>query len=224
MIAKLLLQNTFFVVAMGALLFASAGTLHWPGGWAFLATSAVLGPACGLWLAKTDPALLAERMRLTARDEQPAADKKFMLVFAAAALIWFVAMGLDRRLHASDVPLALQVLGFAMYLLSIGFIMWVFHVNSFAAPVIKVQAARHHHVISSGPYAWVRHPMYSGVMLFFLGAPLLVGSWWGLALAPLFAVLFAVRAGIEERALVAGLPGYADYAARVRYRLVPGIW
>jgi len=224
MIAKLLLQNTFFVVAMGALLFASAGTLHWPGGWAFLATSAVLGPACGLWLAKTDPALLAERMRLTARDEQPAADKKFMLVFAAAALIWFVAMGLDRRLHASDVPLALQVLGFAMYLLSTGFIMWVFHVNSFAAPVIKVQAARHHHVISSGPYAWVRHPMYSGVMLLFLGAPLLVGSWWGLALAPLFAVLFAVRAGIEERALVAGLPGYADYAARVRYRLMPGVW
>src|SRR5712671_3662130 len=104
MIAKLLLQNTFFVVAMGALLFASAGTLHWPGGWAFLATSAVLGPACGLWLVKTDPALLAERMRLTARDEQPAADKNFMLVSAAAALIWFVAMGLDRRLHASDVP------------------------------------------------------------------------------------------------------------------------
>jgi protein-S-isoprenylcysteine O-methyltransferase Ste14 len=224
MIAKLLLQNTFFVVAMGAVLFASAGTLHWPGAWVFLATSAVLGPACGLWLAKTDPALLAERMRLTARDEQFAADKKFMLVFAATALIWFVAIGLDRRMQASDVPLALQVLGLAMYLLSTGFIMWVFHVNSFAAPVIKVQAARDHHVISSGPYAWVRHPMYSGVMLFFFGAPLLVGSWWGVLIAPLFAVLFAVRAGIEERALVAGLPDYADYAARVRYRLLPGVW
>jgi protein-S-isoprenylcysteine O-methyltransferase Ste14 len=224
MIAKLLLQNTFFVAAMGALLFASAGTLHWPGAWAFLATSALLGPACGLWLAKTDPALLAERMRLTARDEQPAADRKFMLAFAAAALIWFVAMGLDRRLHASDVPVALQMLGLAMYLLSTGFIMWVFRVNSFAAPVVKVQAERHHHVISSGPYAWVRHPMYSGVMLFFFGVPLLVGSWWGVLIAPLFAVLFAVRAGIEERALVAGLPDYADYAARVRYRLVPGVW
>jgi protein-S-isoprenylcysteine O-methyltransferase Ste14 len=224
MIAKLLLQNTFFLAAMGALLFVSAGTLRWPGAWAFLATSAVLGPACGLWLAKTDPALLAERMRLTARDEQPAADKKFMLVFATAALIWFVAMGLDRRLHASDVPLALQTLGLALYLLSTGFIMWVFRVNSFAAPVIKVQAARDHRVISSGPYAWVRHPMYSSVMLFFFGAPLLVGSWWGVLMAPLFAVLFAVRAGIEERALVAGLPGYADYAARVRYRLVPGVW
>jgi protein-S-isoprenylcysteine O-methyltransferase Ste14 len=224
MIAKLLLQNTFFVVAMGALLFASAGTLHWPGAWALLATSAVLGPACGLWLAKTDPALLAERMRLTAREEQPAADKKFMLVFAATALIWLVAMGLDRRLHASDMPLALQVLGLAMYLASIGFIMWVFRENSFAAPVIKVQTARGHHVISTGPYAFVRHPMYSGVMLFFFGVPLLVGSWWGVALAPLFAILFAVRAGIEERALIAGLPGYADYTARVRYRLLPGIW
>src|SRR6267154_6272535 len=94
MIAKLLLQNTFFVVAMGALLFASAGTLHWPGAWTFLATSAALGPACGLWLAKTDPALLADRIRLTAREGQPTADKKFMLVFVAVALIWFIAMGI----------------------------------------------------------------------------------------------------------------------------------
>jgi protein-S-isoprenylcysteine O-methyltransferase Ste14 len=224
MIAKLLLQTAFFLLAMGALLFASAGTLNWPGAWTFLAMSTVLGPACGLWLAKTDPALLAERLLLTAREEQPAADKKFMLVFAATALLWFVAMGLDRRLQASDVPTALQALGLALYLLSTGFIMWVFRVNSFAAPVIKVQAARGHHVISSGPYAFVRHPMYSGVMLFFLGVPLLVGSWWGVALAPLFAVLFAVRVRIEERALAEGLPDYADYTARVRYRLLPGVW
>lgn len=224
MIAKLLLQNSLFLVAMAAVLFASAGTLHWPGAWAFLTTSAVLGPACGLWLARTDPALLAERMRLTARDEQPAADKKFMLAFVAAALIWFVAMGIDRRMHASDVPLALQVLGLAIYLLSTGHIQWVFHENSFAAPVVKVQAERDHHVISTGPYAWVFHPIYSSVMLFFVGAPLLLDSWWGVAMAPLFAVLFAVRAGIEERALIAGLPGYADYTAQVRYRLVPGLW
>jgi protein-S-isoprenylcysteine O-methyltransferase Ste14 len=224
MIAKLLLQNSFFVLAMGALLFASAGTLQWPGAWAFLATSAVLGPACGLWLARTDPALLAERLRLTARDGQPAADKKFMLVFVATAFVWFVAIGIDRRAHASHVPLPLEALGLAMYLLSTGFIMWVFHENSFAAPVVKVQAERAHHVISTGPYAWVRHPMYSGVMLFFIGAPLLLGSWWGVAMAPLFVVLFAIRIAIEERALVAGLPGYADYTAQVRYRLVPGFW
>src|ERR1700744_604700 len=122
---------------MGALLFASAGTLHWPEAWAFLAISATLGPAAGIWLAKTDPALLAERMRLTAREGQPAADKKFMLVFVAVAVIWFVAMGIDRRAHATDVPFILKALGVAMYLLSTGLIMWVFHENSFAAPVVK---------------------------------------------------------------------------------------
>ena len=224
MIAKLLLQNSIFVAALGALLFASAGTLDWPAAWVFLVVSAILGPACGLWLAKTDPALLAERLRPTFQADQPAADKKFMLAFAVATLIWLVAIGLDRRAQASDVPLVLHVLGLAMYLLSTALIMWVFRANSFAAPVVKVQAERHHRVISTGPYAFVRHPMYSGVMLFFVGVPLLLGSWWGVAIAPTFAVLFAIRARIEERALVEGLPDYADYAARVRYRLVPGLW
>ncbi|MBT1511598.1 isoprenylcysteine carboxylmethyltransferase family protein [Bradyrhizobium sp. SRL28] len=224
MIAKLLLHNTVFVIALGALLFASAGSLDWPAAWAFLVVSAIIGPACGLWLAKIDPALLAERMRPTFQANQPAADKKFMLIFVLVTLIWLVAIGLDRRAQASDVPLVLQALGLAMYLLSTAIIMWVFRENSFAAPVVKVQAERHHRVVSSGPYAFVRHPMYSGIMLFFVGVPLLLGSWWGVAIAPVFAVLFAIRARIEERALVEGLPDYADYAERVRYRLVPGLW
>jgi protein-S-isoprenylcysteine O-methyltransferase Ste14 len=224
MIAKLLLQNSAFVFAMGVLLFASAGTLHWPGAWAFLVTAAVLGPACGLWLAKSDPALLAERLRLMARNEQPAADKRLVLMLYVAVAVWFVAMGLDRRLHASSVPTAVQVLGLALYLASTAFGMWVLRENSFAVPVVKVQAERGHRVIDTGPYAWVRHPMYSGVSLFFVGVPLLIGSWWGAAVAPLFVILFAIRVRIEERTLMAGLPDYADYVARVRYRLVPGIW
>jgi protein-S-isoprenylcysteine O-methyltransferase Ste14 len=189
-----------------------------------LVTSAIIGPACGLWLARTDPALLTERMRPTFQAGQPAADKKFMLIFVLVALVWFIAIGLDRRAHASNVPQALQVLGFLMYLLSTALIMWVFRENSFAAPVVRVQAERGHHVISTGPYAIVRHPMYASIMLFFCGVPLLLGSWWGLLVAPLFAGLFAVRTGIEERTLAADLPDYADYAARVRYRLLPGIW
>ncbi len=111
-----------------------------------------------------------------------------------------------------------------MLLLSTVFIMWVMRENSFAAPVVKVQRERGHHVVSSGPYAWVRHPMYSGAILFFIGMPLLLGSAWGLVMSPLFAVLFAIRAKIEERALIAGLPGYDDYISRVRYRLLPGVW
>jgi protein-S-isoprenylcysteine O-methyltransferase Ste14 len=224
MIAKLLLQNLIWIAAMGALLFVPAGTLHWPAAWVFLATIALSGMAGGLWLARVDPALLAERMRPTMQRDQPAADKKFMLVFGLTALAWLVAIGLDARYRASDVPVALQALGWLMLVFSSAFIMWVMRENSFAAPVIKLQTERGHRVVSTGPYAWVRHPMYSGTVLFFAGAPLLLGSWWGLAMSPLFVLLFAVRSGIEERALRDGLPGYADYAARVRYRLVPGLW
>lgn len=153
MIAKLLLQTLIWVVVMGALLFVPAGTLHWPAAWVFLGTMAILGVAAGLWLAKTDPALLAERLRPMMQRDQPAADKKFMLAFGFVALIWFLAIGLDKRYHPSDVPLALQVPGWAMLLLSTGFIMWVMRENSFAAPVVKLQTERGHRVISTGPYA-----------------------------------------------------------------------
>jgi len=223
-IAKLLLQNAMWVVGLGALLFLPAGTLHWPAAWLYLATTAVLGLAGGLWLAKVDPALLAERMSPMMQKGQPAADKKFMLVFGFAALIWFIVTGLDRRWLASDMPLVLQGLGYVLLLIATAFMLRVVRENSFAAPVVKVQAERGHRVIDTGPYAVVRHPMYSGAVLYLAAIALLLGSWWGLATSPVFFVLFSVRAGLEERALADGLPGYADYLTRVRYRLVPGVW
>lgn len=224
MIARLLLQNTILTVAMGALLFASAGTLHWASAWVFLIAAALLGPLCGWWLYRLDPALLAERLRPVIQREQPPADKAFIIAFIAAILAWLIAMGLDRRHLASDMPLALQAVGFVLYLACMLFTMWVFRENSFAAPVVKLQAERAQRVISTGPYAHVRHPMYSGMILFFAGVPLMLGSWWGLAMAPLLLALLAVRIHIEERTLREGLPGYSNYAARVRYRLLPGVW
>ncbi|MGM4958513.1 methyltransferase family protein [Bradyrhizobium barranii] len=224
MIAKLLLQNTITTAGMGALLFACAGTMHWPSAWVFLATCALLGPLCGWWLYRVDPALLAERLRPVLQKDQPAADKAFMIVFVIAMLAWLAAMGLDRRTQSSDVPVAFQALGLLLFVLSTLFILWVFRENSFAAPVVKLQAERAQRVVSTGPYAHVRHPMYSGMILFFAGVPLLLGSWWGLAIAPVIVVLFAVRIGIEERTLREGLPGYSDYMTRVRYRLLPGVW
>ena len=224
MIAKLLLQNTITTAGMGALLFACAGTMHWPSAWVFLATCALLGPLCGWWLYRVDPALLAERLRPVLQKDQPAADKAFMIVFVIAMLAWLATMGLDRRTQSSDMPVALQALGLVLFVLSTLFILWVFRENSFAAPVVKLQAERAQRVVSTGPYAHVRHPMYSGMILFFAGVPLLLGSWWGLAIAPVIVVLFAVRIGIEERTLREGLPGYSNYMMRVRYRLLPGIW
>jgi protein-S-isoprenylcysteine O-methyltransferase Ste14 len=224
MIAKWLLQSLIWVAAMGALLFVPAGTLHWPAALVFLATMAVIALGCGWWLARTDSALLAERMRPPMRDDQPAADKKIVVAFGIASLLWFAVIGLDRRVQSSGMPWALQALGLAMLLASTCFVMWVMHENSFASAAVRLQTERSHRVVDSGPYAWVRHPMYSGAIVFFVGAALLLGSWWGVAMSLLFVVLFAIRAGIEERTLTAGLPDYADYAARVRYRLLPGIW
>jgi protein-S-isoprenylcysteine O-methyltransferase Ste14 len=221
---KWMSQSLIWLVGMGALLFLPAHTLHWPAAWVFLATMAVISLSTGWWLARTDPDLLAERMRVAGQHDQPVADKIFMLVLAIVLLTWFIAMGLEHRRQGPAFPLSLQVLGFVMLLLSTLFITWVMHENSFAAPVVKVQRERGHHVISTGPYAWVRHPMYSGGVLFCVGVALLLGSWWGLVISPIFAVLFGVRAGIEERELIAGLPGYGDYAIRVRYRLLPGVW
>lgn len=224
MIARLLLQNVLWTAGLGALLFLPAGTLHWPAAWLYLATTAGLGLGVGLWLAKVDPDLLAERMKPMMQKSQPAADKTFMLVFGLAALVWFVVIGLDRRWHWSGMPPALQALGYLLLLAATALMLRAVRENSFAAPVVKVQAERGHRVIDTGPYAYARHPMYSGVVLYFAGIALLLGSWWALGLSPVFFVLFSVRAGIEERALADGLPGYADYLARVRYRLVPGLW
>jgi protein-S-isoprenylcysteine O-methyltransferase Ste14 len=145
----------------------------------------------------------------------------FLLLWCA----WFVAMALDAvRFGWSVVPLWIQALGLLAIAVAMYIMFLIMRTNSFAAPVVKIQAERGHRVISDGPYAVVRHPMYSGALLLILGTPLLLGSWWGLALSPVLILLFAVRAVMEERTLMAELPGYAGYAARVRYRLIPMVW
>jgi protein-S-isoprenylcysteine O-methyltransferase Ste14 len=138
---------------------------------------------------------------------------------------WIVLIGLDAgRYHWSSVPLYAQVLGFGLICLG-SYIVWLtLRENSFAAPVVKIQREREHKVVSTGPYAYVRHPMYAGALLYSIGAPLLLGSWWGLLVAAGFTGLIAARAVLEERTLKAELAGYANYAERVRYRLVTRLW
>ena len=118
----------------------------------------------------------------------------------------------------------LQGAGFVLICLG-SYLVWLtLKANSYAAPVIKIQKERGHTVVTDGPYAYVRHPMYAGALLFVIGAPLLLGSWWGLAAAPFLLIVIGTRAVLEERTLEAELDGYADYAKRVRYRLVPQLW
>ena len=205
-------------------LFGAAGTLRWPAAWAYLVL--VFGPGLliTLELAKRDPALLEERMKPVIQKDQPLWDRILITTFLALWLGWFVLMGLDARYGWSAMPVWLQWIGAAGVLLTMWIWFLIFRENTFLAPVVKIQKERGHKVISSGPYAIVRHPMYAAALVFFAATALLLGSWYGLAGALLLAAWLVVRTALEDRELKHGLAGYIDYAARVRYRLVPLIW
>ncbi len=134
-------------------------------------------------------------------------------------------MALDAQAwHTSDMPPLLNMIGGLLVIAGFTATLLVFRENSFAAPVIRVQIERKQRVIDTGPYALVRHPMYSAALLYIVGMPLLLGSWYGFLFAPVMIAGIAQRAVFEERLLKRDLPGYGDYLTRVRYRLVPGVW
>ena len=222
-VLRLFIQTVLWLAVMALVLFLAAGNPAWPAAWAFLVEMGVLGGAVGLWLAWRDPALLAERLNWRVQTAQAPWDRRFMIGVGVGFIVWLALMGLDaERWRLSLVPPFLQGVG----VLAIGFSVWmgwrVFMVNSFAAPAVKIQPGQS--VVASGPYAIVRHPLYAGGIAFFIGAPLMLGSWLGLAVAPLLIAAMAARAIGEERVLRAELPGYDAYAAKVRYRFVPRLW
>lgn len=225
MVTRLLVQMAAWFVLMAVLLFGAAGTLHWAGGWWFLLEWTVLGLWLGLWLARHDPALLTERLKPIVQRQQSGWDRIFMAYTGVVWVSWMILMGLDAgRFHWSAVPVWLSVIGALGIFISIYACLHVFRANSFAAPVVKIQSERGHTVSDTGPYAYVRHPMYAAAIPFLAGTPLLLGSWWGLVCVPLLIAGLGYRAVREERMLAAQLQGYAEYAVRVRYRFVPYLW
>jgi protein-S-isoprenylcysteine O-methyltransferase Ste14 len=225
MLPRLIIQNVLWLAGMAALIFIPAGTVQWPGAWIFLAEMGIGGLAIGLWLAKRDPTLLAERLSPPIQQRQAAEDKLLMTAILLLWCSWMVLMALDSmRYHFSHVPLWLKGIGTLGPAASLYLGYRAFRENTYAAPVVKVQKERGQRVVSTGPYRYVRHPMYAGALLLFVGTPLLLGSWYGLATTPILIFLLAVRIVIEEKALRDELEGYGEYMDRVRYRLIPGIW
>jgi protein-S-isoprenylcysteine O-methyltransferase Ste14 len=223
---KLVFHTSVYLVVLALLLFVPAGTLAWPQAWIYLALTATAGLGSGLRLARHDPDLVNERLKPIIQRDQKSWDRPLIGVFLVLYIAWVVLIALDaKRFHWSGpMPVPLQVLG-AILLCITFYAMWlVMRENSFAAAVVKVQKERGHKVVSTGPYALVRHPMYAGMIPMLVGTPLLLGSWWGLLFSALLLLMLAVRAVLEERTLGAELDGYADYAGRVRYRLIPRIW
>jgi protein-S-isoprenylcysteine O-methyltransferase Ste14 len=225
MIAKLVVQTLIVYAITAALLFGVAGTWRWPQGWVFIAEMTATGIAIGVWLAHHDPGLLRERMSSPLQRAQAAADKAFMLFLFVAWPAWLAFMALDAvRFRWSHLPVWVQALGALLILVGMYACYRTFRENSFAAAVVKIQKERGQTVVTTGPYAIVRHPMYAGGSLLFFGIPMLLGSGFGLALAPAWVILLCLRIPIEERVLRQNLDGYDGYARRVRYRLLPGVW
>lgn len=214
-----------WIGTVGVALFAPARTLDWPGGWIFLAELALSSAVSVVWLAKHDPGLLKERLRAPVQEGQSWRDRVVMLAIVLLWYGWTVLMALDvKRWHFSAAPDWMTYTGAVLIPLGFLAVLRTFRENSFAAPVVRIQTERGHRLIDTGPYAIVRHPMYAGAFIYLLGTPLVLGSWLGLAALAAIMGLLIVRIFIEEAALRKGLPGYAEYARRVRYRLVPGVW
>jgi len=225
MLIRALVQTTIAYIVLGLFLFVAAGDWYWPQAWVFLAESVIVSVVVCTWLAHHDPALLESRLARPFHGEQKHWDRAFLVGMLAGFGGWMVLMALDaRRFGWSAVPVWLQGVGAVVIALSMFLVARVFRFNSFAAPQVRIQADRGQYVVTDGPYRIVRHPMYSAALLYFAGASLLLGSWWGLLAVPLSAAGFGARAIGEERMLRQALPGYDDYARRVRFRLIPGIW
>jgi protein-S-isoprenylcysteine O-methyltransferase Ste14 len=220
--AKAWLSLALLAAVMGLLLFVPAGTAHYWQGWVYLALFVGASALTTLYLLKRDRALLERRMRGGPTAEKRPMQRFIMICTSIGFVALLVVPGLDRRFGWSEVPLALVIVGDALVAIGLSLIFVVYRENTFTSATIEV--AENQKVVSTGPYAIVRHPMYASALLYLVGAPLALGSYWGLV--PIAAMLpFLIwRLFDEEAFLVKNLPGYAEYRARVRHRLIPFIW
>src|SRR4030095_5760932 len=224
-ITQLIVNTTGMMLVIASSLFLPAGTLAWPAGWTFFVLMFGFTIAISLWLLRFDPDLLAERLTGIGRADQKTWDKVFLALTAVAFFGWLAIMGLDVvRFGWSHVPRWLQVIGSLALLASFYIFYLVFRENTYLSPAVRVQTDRGQTVVSSGPYQYVRHPMYAGFILFAVGTALLLGSWYGLLGGLILIAMVAWRAVQEERVLREELNGYRVYMKRVRYRFIPHLW
>jgi protein-S-isoprenylcysteine O-methyltransferase Ste14 len=209
-------------LAMAGLIFIPAGTLDYWQAWLFIAVFVVASGATTVYLAIHDPKLLERRMKVGPTAEKEKTQKIIMVLAIAGFVALLVIPALDRRFGWSSVPWYVSVAADGLIALAFLFTFFVFRENSYGASTIQV--ADDQKVISTGPYARVRHPMYAGALVMLAATPIALGSWWGLVLLLLIALVLIWRLLDEERFLERNLPGYVEYENKVRYRLIPYVW
>ncbi len=211
------------LVLFTALIFVPAGRLDWVDGWILLVFFIGYTTILSFWLRSKDPELLKERTSKASNVERW--DKLIITIYSILSMGLFVVAGMDAvRFGWTSVSMGMKVSGWCVFLVATFLVTWVMAENTYASRYVRIQKDREHRVISTGPYRYVRHPMYVGVILFVMSIPLMLGSFWALIPGVLIVGLFFVRTALEDRTLQNGLPGYKEYAEQVRYRLIPAVW
>ena len=218
--------SVVWILLLPVLLLILAGDWFWIRGWIFNIWYIALGFSTVIYLYFKDPELLLERLRKPGTGGEKGWDKYWLYIFLALFVVWFVIMPLDakRYLWTANFPLFLEVVGGILLLIGFYFTFRALADNPYASAEVRIQKDRKQHVISTGVYGFVRHPMYLGGISYLVGAPLLLGSRYGFFLSLLMVFLIAVRIVGEEKVLVEELVGYGDYKKKVKYRLIPFMW
>jgi protein-S-isoprenylcysteine O-methyltransferase Ste14 len=224
MLRRVLIQTVVWFVLQTVILLGAADDWTWPQGWTYLGEVLALSGATTIGLMLGDPELLKARLSSPFKRNQRPADLAIIVVFFALYVGWFVLIGLDHRYLWSSAPLFVQILGAVLIGVGMMLVWETFRANTFATTQVRVQAERAQTVVDSGPYRFIRHPMYAGMALFVIGTPLMLSSLWGLAATPVLFVLLAMRTLGEEQVLKQDLAGYSDYMTKTPWRIVPGVW
>ncbi len=206
-----------------ALFFGPGGTFNWPEAWLFLFLYAVALTGIVVWMKKNAPDLLKERM--SRKKDAKTWDKVILSIYTVLVMIMLAVIGFDAvRYNWSHVPLLVKVLGFLGFFPAYMLVFWTMTQNRYLSEVVRIQKERGHDVCTTGPYRYIRHPMYVGVIIFVLCLPLALGSFFALILSAAIVIVFIIRTALEDKTLQKELSGYKEYAEKVRYRLIPGVW
>jgi len=217
---KILLKIALiYPVFIGLFLFLPAGSLHYWEAWVYAVVLFIPMMITVAYLAKNDPALLERRMKMKEKEEK---QKLIVRLFRLPFLLGFLIPGFDYRFNWSEVPTVLVIIANGMVFIGYLMVFLVFRENTYTSRIVEVE--KDQKVISTGPYAIVRHPMYTGSILMFLFTPLALGSWWAFIVFAFLPVVLIFRIFDEERVLLKELSGYPEYCQKVRYRLIPHIW
>lgn len=217
------MRMSLFVIA----LLWPAGTWQWYEAWIVIGLWTVFGVVLTHYLLRHDPALLAERMKFMPLDkDQKGWDKVLMLLFVIAYIGLYILPGFDviRYGWSEPLPVWMKILAMFVHLPCFLFLGWVMRENTYLSQVVKIDKGRGHKVVTTGPYALVRHPMYIVVIVLLFAVPVALGSRYALILALFLTLLLIIRTYLEDRTLHQELEGYSEYAKQTRYRLIPGLW